>query len=100
MKAPCKKFAPFLFLVARNYIHCCKWTDTKPVLNIFKIKVKQKEKIEKINALESKISLPQGSPTDSVRWSLLLGYRNYIMHCFLFPFCVITCYLEVYDAEV
>jgi hypothetical protein len=22
------------------------------------------------------------------------------MHCFLFPFCVITCYLEVYDAEV
>jgi hypothetical protein len=25
---------------------------------------------------------------------------NYIMHCFLFPFCVITCYLEVYDAEV
>jgi hypothetical protein len=26
--------------------------------------------------------LPQGSPTDSVRWSLLLGYRNYIMHCF------------------
>jgi hypothetical protein len=21
------------------------------------------------------------------------------MHCFLFPFCVITCYLEVYDAE-
>jgi hypothetical protein len=37
--------------VARNYIHCCKWTKTKPVLNIFKIKVKQKEKIEKINAL-------------------------------------------------
>jgi hypothetical protein len=48
----------------------------------------------------SKISLPRGSPTDSVRWSLLLGYRNYIMYCFLFPFCVITCYLEVYDAEV
>jgi hypothetical protein len=45
------KIVPFLFLVARNYIHCCKWTDTKPVLNIFKIKVKQKEKIEKINAL-------------------------------------------------
>jgi hypothetical protein len=84
--------------------------------------------------------LPQGSPTDSVRWSpyygiisvikkhystddlemkpplitnmmqrkdiskyiwsLPLGYRNYIMHCFLFPFCVITCYLEVYDVEV
>jgi hypothetical protein len=42
---------PFLFLVARNNIHCCKWTDTKPVLNTFKIKVKQKEKIEKINAL-------------------------------------------------
>jgi hypothetical protein len=41
----------FLFLVARNYIHCCKWTDTKPFLNIFKVKVKQKEKIEKINAL-------------------------------------------------
>jgi hypothetical protein len=37
--------------VARNYIHRCKWTDTKPVLNIFKIKVKQKEKIENINAL-------------------------------------------------
>ena len=50
--------------------------------------------------MKSKISLPQGSPTDSVRWSLLLGYRNYILHCFLFPFCVITCYLEVYDAEV
>ena len=46
-----QKIVPFLFLVARNYIHCCKWTDTKPVLNIFKIKVKQKEKIEKINAL-------------------------------------------------
>ena len=45
-----KKF-PFLFLVSRNYIHCCKWTYTKSVLNIFKIKVKQKEKIEKINAL-------------------------------------------------
>jgi hypothetical protein len=43
--------------------------------------------------MKSKISFPQGSPTDSVRWSLLLGYRNYIMHCFLFPFCVITCYL-------
>jgi hypothetical protein len=39
---------PLLFLVARNNIHCCKWTDTKPVLNTFKIKVKQKEKIEKI----------------------------------------------------
>jgi hypothetical protein len=25
-------------------------------------------------------------PPDSVRWSLLLGYKNYIMHCFLFPF--------------
>jgi hypothetical protein len=49
--------------------------------------------------MKSKISLPQGSPTDNVKWSLLLGYRNYIMHCFLFPFCVITCYLEVYDAE-
>ena len=49
---------------------------------------------------EAKISLPQGSSTDSVGWSLLLGYRNYIMHCFLFPVCVITCYLEVYDAEV
>jgi hypothetical protein len=36
----------------------------------------------------------------SVGWSLLLGYRNYIMHCFVFPVCVITCYLEVYDAEV
>ena len=47
-----QKIVPFLFLVPRNYIHCCiKWTDTKPVLNIFKIKVKQKEKIEKINAL-------------------------------------------------
>jgi hypothetical protein len=46
-----QKIVPFLFLVARNYIHCCKWTDAKPVLNIFKIKVKQKEKIEKINAL-------------------------------------------------
>jgi hypothetical protein len=46
-----QKIVPFLFLVARNYIHCCKWTETKPVLNIFKIKVKQKEKIEKINAL-------------------------------------------------
>jgi hypothetical protein len=44
--------------------------------------------------MKSKISLPQGSPTDSVRWSLPLGYRNYIMHCFLFPFCVITCYLD------
>ena len=51
MKAPCKKIVPFLFLEARNYIHCCKWTDTKPVLNIFEIKVKQKEKIEKINSL-------------------------------------------------
>jgi hypothetical protein len=40
-----QKIVPFLFLVARNHIHCCKWTDTKPVLNIFKIKVKQKEKI-------------------------------------------------------
>ena len=49
---------------------------------------------------EAKISLPQGSSTDSVGWSLLLGYRNYIMHCFLFPCCVITCYLEVYNAEV
>jgi hypothetical protein len=39
-----QKIVPFLFLVARNYIHCCKWTDTKPVLNIFKIKVKQKGK--------------------------------------------------------
>ena len=46
-----QKIVPFSFLVARNYIHCCKWTDTKPVLNIFKIKVKQKERIEKINAL-------------------------------------------------
>ena len=46
-----QKIVPFLFLVARNYIHCCKWTDARPVLNIFKIKVKQKEKIEKINAL-------------------------------------------------
>jgi hypothetical protein len=46
-----QKIVAFLFLVARNYIHCCKWTDTKPVLNIFKIKVKQKQKIEKINAL-------------------------------------------------
>ena len=46
-----QKIVPFLFLVTRNYIHCYKWTDTKPVLNIFKIKVKQKEKIEKINAL-------------------------------------------------
>jgi hypothetical protein len=46
-----QKIVPFLFLVARNYIHCCKWTDTKPVLNIFKIKLKQKEKIEKVNAL-------------------------------------------------
>jgi hypothetical protein len=83
-----QKIVPFLFLVARNYIHGCKWTDAKPVLNIFKIKVKQKEKIEKFNALvENKMSL-------------LLGYKNYIMHCFLFPFCVITCYLEVYDAEV
>ena len=36
--------------------------------------------------MKSKISLPQGSPTDSVRWSLLLGYRNYIMHFCLFPF--------------
>ena len=45
-----KKF-PILFLVARNYIHYCKWTDTNPVLNICKIKVKQKEKIEKINGL-------------------------------------------------
>jgi hypothetical protein len=34
-----------------------------------------------------------------VKWEQKL-YRNYIMHCFLFPFCVITCYLEVYDAEV
>jgi hypothetical protein len=52
------QIVPFLFLVARNYIHCCKWTDTKPVLNIFKIKVKQKEKIEKINALvENKINI-------------------------------------------
>jgi hypothetical protein len=23
-----QKIVPFLFLVARNYIHCCKWTDT------------------------------------------------------------------------
>jgi hypothetical protein len=46
-----EKNVPFLFLVARNYIHCCNWTDTKPVLNIFKIKVKQKKKIEKTNAL-------------------------------------------------
>ena len=46
-----QKIAPFLFLVAINYIHCCKWTDTKPFLNIFRVKVKQKEKIEKINAL-------------------------------------------------
>jgi hypothetical protein len=41
-----QKMVPYLFLVARNYIHRCKWTDTKPVLNIFKIKVKQKEKIK------------------------------------------------------
>jgi hypothetical protein len=46
-----QKIVPFVFLVLRSYIHCCKWTDTNPVLNIFKIKVKQKEKIEKINAL-------------------------------------------------
>jgi hypothetical protein len=46
-----QKIVPYLFLVARNYIHRCKWTDTKPVFNIFKIKVKQKEKIENINAL-------------------------------------------------
>ena len=46
-----QKIVPFLFVVAGNYIHCCNWTDTKPVLNIFKIKVKQKERIEKINAL-------------------------------------------------
>ena len=32
----------------RSYIIAA---NTKPVLNIFKIKVKQKEKIEKINAL-------------------------------------------------
>jgi hypothetical protein len=27
-----QNIVPFLFLVARNYIHCCKWTDAKPVL--------------------------------------------------------------------
>jgi hypothetical protein len=24
-----QKIVPFLFLVARNYNHCCKWTDAK-----------------------------------------------------------------------
>jgi hypothetical protein len=42
-----QKTVPFLFLVARIYIHCCKWTDTKPVLNIFKIKVKKKRENRK-----------------------------------------------------
>jgi hypothetical protein len=51
MKAPCKKLFHFYSLWQEINIHCCKWTDTKPVLSIFKIIFKQKEKIEKINAL-------------------------------------------------
>ena len=50
MKAPCKKLFHFYYLW-QEIIFSCKWTDTKPFLNIFKVKVKQKEKIEKINAL-------------------------------------------------
>ena len=51
MKAPCKKLFHFYSLCQEIiFTVVLKWTDTKPVLNIFKIKVKQKEKIEKINA--------------------------------------------------
>jgi hypothetical protein len=41
------------------------------------------EKDEKENFVLT-LTCPQGSPTDNVKWSLLLGNRNYIMHCF-FP---------------
>jgi hypothetical protein len=35
-----------------------------------------------------------------VKWEQKLDTELDGSHCFLFPFCVITCYLEVYDAEV
>ena len=41
---------PFLFLMARNYIHCTKWCYSASTLDIFLSKIKHREKVEKINA--------------------------------------------------
>ena len=93
-----QKIVPFLFLVARNHIHCCKWTDTKLVLNIFKIKVKQKEKIEKINALvENKICIwfiawRQGDTT--FRMFVLKMYVQ-IMSLYVLLCNVCVCYVYI-----
>ena len=37
----------FIILIAKHYLHCCKWTNCNPSIAILKEKIKSREKIEK-----------------------------------------------------
>ena len=46
-------FINYIILIAKHYLHCCKWTDTNPSIDIFKENVKKREKVEKEIAFQS-----------------------------------------------